>query len=52
MTREDNLLAAQPRAFLVTPDSGHGFEVYLNLAGQMKLTVSISSGSLTSTTSG
>jgi len=36
--REDNLLAAQPRAFVVTTDSGHGLEVYLNLAGRMKLT--------------
>ena len=38
MMREDNLLAVQPRAFVVTTDSGHGFEVYLNLAGRMKLT--------------
>ena len=30
--REDNLLATQPRAFVVTTDSDHEFEVYLNLA--------------------
>lgn len=36
--REDNLLAIQPRAFVVTTDSHHEFEVYLNLAGRMKLT--------------
>jgi putative transposase len=36
--REDNLLAVQPRAFVVTTDSDHAFEVYLNLASRMKLT--------------
>jgi putative transposase len=36
--REDNLLAIQPRAFVVTTDSHHELEVYLNLAGRMKLT--------------
>jgi putative transposase len=36
--REDNLLAVQPRAFVVTTDSDHKLEVYLNLAGRMKLT--------------
>jgi transposase InsO family protein len=36
--REDNLLAVPPRAFVVTTDSDHGFEVYLNLASRMKLT--------------
>src|SRR6202049_5193617 len=36
--REDNLLAVQPRAFVVTTDSDHEFEVYLNLARRMKLT--------------
>jgi len=36
--REDNLLAVQPRAFIVTTDSHHQLEVYLNLAGRMKLT--------------
>lgn len=38
LMREDNLLAAQPRAFVVTTDSGHDLEVYLNLARRMKLT--------------
>jgi transposase InsO family protein len=36
--REDNLLAVQPRAFVVTTDSQHELEVYLNLASRMKLT--------------
>ena len=36
--REDNLLAIQPRAFVVTTDSDHKLEVYLNLASRMKLT--------------
>jgi putative transposase len=36
--REDNLLAVQPRAFVVTTDSDHRLEVYLNLASRMKLT--------------
>ena len=36
--REDNLLAVQPRAFVVTTDSDHECEVYLNLASRMKLT--------------
>src|SRR5712692_4924189 len=35
--REDNLLAVQPRAFVVTTDSNHDLEVYLNLAGRMKV---------------
>ena len=35
--REDNLLAVQPRAFVVTTDSKHELEVYLNLASRMKL---------------
>jgi putative transposase len=38
LMREDNLLAVQPRAFVVTTDSKHGLEVYLNLASRMKLT--------------
>ena len=38
MMRGDNLLAVQPRAFVVTTDSDHEFEVYLNLASRMKLT--------------
>jgi transposase InsO family protein len=36
--REDNLLGVQPRRFVATSDSNHRFEVYLNLAGRMKLT--------------
>ena len=36
--REDNLLAMQPRAFLVTSDSDHKLEVYLNIARRMNLT--------------
>jgi transposase InsO family protein len=36
--REDNLLAVQPSAFVVTTDSQHALEVYLNLARRMKLT--------------
>jgi transposase InsO family protein len=35
---EDNLLAVQPRAFVVTTDSNHQLQVYLNLASRMKLT--------------
>lgn len=38
LMREDNLLAVQPRAFVVTTDSQHELEVYLNLAKRMKLT--------------
>ena len=36
--REDNLLAVQPKQFVVTTDSKHELEVYLNLAYRMKLT--------------
>ena len=36
--REDNLLAVQPRRFMVTTRSNHKLEVYLNLASRMKLT--------------
>jgi transposase InsO family protein len=36
--REDNLLAVQPRQFVVTTDSNHALEVYLNPARRMKLT--------------
>jgi putative transposase len=36
--REDNLLAMQPQAFVVTTDSKHDLEVHLNLASRMKLT--------------
>ena len=35
--REDNLLAVQPKQFVVTTDSSHDLEVYLNLASRMKL---------------
>jgi putative transposase len=38
LMREDNLLAIQPRHFVVTTDSHHELEVYLNLARRMKLT--------------
>jgi transposase InsO family protein len=38
LMREDNLLAFQPKAFVATTDSRHELEVYLNLAGRMKLT--------------
>ena len=38
LMQEDNLLAVQPRAFVVTTDSRHEFEVYLNLASRLKLT--------------
>src|SRR5437016_9843558 len=38
LMREDNLLAVQPRAFVVTTDSKHELAVYLNLASRMKLT--------------
>jgi putative transposase len=38
LMREDNLLAVQPQAFVVTTDSDHELEVYLNLASRMKLT--------------
>ncbi len=36
--REDNLMAVQPRAFVVTTDSDHKLEVYLNLASRIKVT--------------
>ena len=36
--REDNLLAMQLKAFVVTTDSDHDWEVYLNLASRMNLT--------------
>ena len=38
LMKEDNLLAVQPRAFVVTTDSKHQLEIYLNLASRMKLT--------------
>jgi transposase InsO family protein len=36
--QEDNLLAMQPKRFVVTTHSNHQLEVYLNLASRMKLT--------------
>ena len=36
--REDHLLAIQPRSFVVTTDSDHELEVYLNIASRMKPT--------------
>jgi putative transposase len=36
--REDNLVGIQARAFVVTTDSDHDLEVYLNLARRMELT--------------
>lgn len=38
MMRDDNLLAIQPKRFIVTTNSKHKLEVYLNLASRMKLT--------------
>jgi putative transposase len=38
MMRDDNLLAIQPKRFVVTTNSKHKCEVYLNLAGRMTLT--------------
>ena len=38
LMREDHLLAVQPKSFVVTTDSDHELEVYLNLARRMKLT--------------
>jgi transposase InsO family protein len=38
LMQTDNLLAVQRRAFVVTTDSKHDFEVYLNLANDLKLT--------------
>jgi putative transposase len=37
LMQEDNLLALQPRAFVVTTDSKHELVVYLNLARRLKL---------------
>ena len=36
--REDNLLGLQPKRFVVTTNSNHKLEIYLNLASRMKLT--------------
>jgi putative transposase len=38
LMRADNLLAVQPRAFVVTTDSDHELEVSLNLASRLTLT--------------
>jgi putative transposase len=38
LMQTDNLLGLQRRAFAVTTDSKHEFEVYLNLASRVKLT--------------
>jgi len=38
MMRKDSLLAVRRRRFLVTTNSNHNFEVYLNLARRMSLT--------------
>ena len=38
LMREDNLLAVQPRAFVVTTDSDHEWGVSLNLASRLTLT--------------
>ncbi len=36
--RKDNLLGMQPERFVVTTNSNHKLEIYLNLASRMKLT--------------
>jgi putative transposase len=38
LMREDNLLALQPKRFVVTTDSEHSLEIAVNLARRMKLT--------------
>jgi len=38
LMKEDNLLAIQPKSFVVSTDSEHECEVFLNLAARMKLT--------------
>ena len=38
LMREDNLLAIQPQAFVVTTDAQHDLEVYLNLARRLTVT--------------
>jgi transposase InsO family protein len=38
LMRDDNLLAIQPRAFVVTTESEHEFDVYLNLVRRMTVT--------------
>jgi transposase InsO family protein len=37
LMREDNLLAIQPRTFVVTTNSDHELEVYLNIASRLRL---------------
>jgi transposase InsO family protein len=37
LMREDNLLGIEPKAFVVTTQSNHEAEIYLNLASRMKL---------------
>ena len=36
--RENNLLGVQPQRFVVTTNSSHKLEIYLNLASRIKLT--------------
>jgi transposase InsO family protein len=36
--REDNLLAVQPRAVVITTDAQHDLQVFLNLASRLTLT--------------
>ena len=38
LMREDNLVAVSQRKFVVTTDSQHDFQVYLNLAARMEVT--------------
>jgi transposase InsO family protein len=38
LMKEDNLLAVQPKSFVLTTDSKHDCEVFLNVAARMKLT--------------
>jgi transposase InsO family protein len=38
LMREDNLIAVSPRKYVVTTDSAHSFQVYLNLAARMQVT--------------
>jgi putative transposase len=38
LMREDNLLALQPKRFVVTTESNHSLEIAVNLARRMKLT--------------
>lgn len=38
LMRDDNLLAVQPRAFVVTTEAQHELEVYCNLASRLTLT--------------